>query len=325
MTARVALVTGCGKRDGMGQAIARTLAGSGAAILACDKEPAGVPNRRQEVIAAAGRPGGVGGDGGAGSAGRPGGAGADGGAGSAGPGDGGAGSAGEPGHWRGVASLVEEITADGGTASAALGDIGDEGDAQRLVGEAVARYGRLDVLVNNAAAPQGLDRRDITEVPVDVWDHVVRVNLRGTFLMSRFAIPVMRGQRSGRIINVASMAGVVAAPRSAAYSASKAAIIGLTRSMALDVAPWGITVNAICPGLVGTSRAILSEDPDLDVAAELDRRARHIPVGRVGQPEDIAAAVAYLAGAGAGYMTGQILVLDGGGLSAFPLARPPSS
>jgi 3-oxoacyl-[acyl-carrier protein] reductase len=299
--ARVALVTGCGKRDGMGRAIARTLAGSGAAVLVCDKEPAGVPNRRQEVIGAAR---GAGGDGGAGAAG---------------------GAGGPDGGWHGVASLVEEITADGGTASAALGDIGDEGDAERLVGEAVARYGRLDVLVNNAAAPQGLDRRDITEVPVDVWDHVVRVNLRGTFLMSRFAVPVMRGQRSGRIVNVASMAGVVAAPRSAAYSASKAAIIGLTRSMALDVAPWGITVNAICPGLVGTSRAILSEDPDLDVAAELDRRARNIPVGRVGRPEDIAAAVAYLTDAGAGYMTGQILVLDGGGLSAFPLARPPSS
>jgi 3-oxoacyl-[acyl-carrier protein] reductase len=315
VTARAALVTGCGKRDGMGRAIARTLAGSGAAVLVCDKEPAGVPNRRQEVIAAAGGPRGAGGDGGTRGdrgAGPSGGAGAR---------DG----AGGPDGWRGVASLVGEITADGGTASAALGDIGDEGDAQRLVGEAVARYGRLDILVNNAAAPQGLDRRDITEVPVDVWDHVVRVNLRGTFLMSRFAIPVMRGQRSGRIINVASMAGVVAAPRSAAYSASKAAIIGLTRSMALDVAPWGITVNAICPGLVGTSRAILSEDPDLDVAAELDRRARNIPVGRVGRPEDIAAAVAYLADAGAGYMTGQILVLDGGGLSAFPLARPPSS
>jgi 3-oxoacyl-[acyl-carrier protein] reductase len=296
--ARVALVTGCGKRDGMGRAIARTLAGSGAAVLVCDKEPAGVPNRRQEVIGAARR---AGGDGGAGAA---------------------EGAGGPDGGWRGVASLVEEITADGGTASAALGDIGDEGDAERLVGEAVARYGRLDILVNNAAAPQGLDRRDITEVPVDVWDHVVRVNLRGTFLMSRFAVPVMRGQRSGRIVNVASMAGVVAAPRSAAYSASKAAIIGLTRSMALDVAPWGITVNAICPGLVGTSRAVLSEDPDLDVTAELDRRARNIPVGRVGRPEDIAAAVAYLADAGAGYMTGQILVLDGGGLSAFPLARP---
>jgi 3-oxoacyl-[acyl-carrier protein] reductase len=187
----------------------------------------------------------------------------------------------------------------------------------------VGRYGRLDILVNNAAAPQGLDRRDITEVPIDVWDHVIRVNLRGTFLMSRFAIPVMRGQRSGRIVNISSMAGVVAVPRSAAYSASKAAVIALTRSMALDAAAWGITVNAICPGAVGTSRAILSEDPDLDVAAELERRGRNIPVGRVGRPEDIAAAVAYLVDAGADYMTGQILVLDGGGHSAFPVPRPP--
>jgi 3-oxoacyl-[acyl-carrier protein] reductase len=282
VTSKVALVTGCGKRDGMGRAIARMLAGSGAAVLACDKEPTGVLNRRQELV----------------------------------PGPGGDG-------WRGVTSLVEEITADGGTAAHALGDIGDEQDAQRLVGEAVDRFGRLDILVNNAAAPQGMDRRDITEVPVDVWDHVIRVNLRGTFLMSRFAIPVMRGQRSGRIVNISSMAGVVAVPRSAAYAASKAAVIALTRSMALDVAAWGITVNAICPGAVGTSRAILNEDPDLDVAAELERRGRNIPVGRVGRPEDIAAAVAYLVDAGADYMTGQILVLDGGGHSPFPVPRPP--
>jgi 3-oxoacyl-[acyl-carrier protein] reductase len=278
---RVALITGCGKRDGMGRAIARMLAGSGTAVVVCDKQSAGVPNRRQELVP------------------------------------------GRADGWRGVTSLVEEITADGGTASEALGDIGDEGDAERLVGEAVARYGRLDILVNNAAAPQGLDRRDITEVPIDVWDLVVRVNLRGTFLMSRFAIPVMRGQRSGRIVNISSMAGVVAVPRSAAYAASKAAVIALTRSMALDVAAWGITVNAICPGAVGTSRAILSEDPDLDVDAELVRRGRSIPVGRVGRPEDIAAAVAYLIGAGADYMTGQILVLDGGGHSPFPVPRPP--
>lgn len=279
---RVALVTGCGKRDGMGRAVARMLAGSGTAVLVCDKEPAGVLNRRQELV----------------------------------PGPDGDG-------WRGVSSLVEEINADGGTAAQALGDIGDEDGARRLVGEAVARYGRLDILVNNAAAPQGLDRRDITEVPVDVWDQVIRVNLRGTFLMSRFAIPVMRGQRSGRIVNISSMAGVVAVPRAGAYAASKAAVIALTRSMALDVAAWGITVNAICPGAVGTSRAILNEDPDLDVAAELERRGRNIPVGRVGRPEDIAAAVAYLVGAGADYMTGQILVLDGGGHSAFPVPRPP--
>jgi 3-oxoacyl-[acyl-carrier protein] reductase len=280
-SARVALVTGCGKHDGMGRAISRTLASSGAAVLVCDRQPSGVLNRRQEKVGVRG-----------------------------------------PEGWRGVDSLVEEITADGGTASAALGDIGDAEDARRLVDAAVARYGRLDILVNNAAAPQGADRADIAEVPVDVFDEVVRVNLRGTFLMSRFAAPVMRGQRSGRIINISSMAGVVAAPRSGAYSASKAAVIGLTRSMALDLAPWGITVNAICPGAVGTSRSILNEDPELDVDAELERRGRGIPVGRVGRPGDVAAAVAYLASPGADYMTGQILVLDGGGHTPFPLPRP---
>jgi len=281
MAERVALVTGCGKRDGMGRAISRTLAASGAAVLVCDKEPGGVLNRRQEKI---------------------------------GPGD--------QHGWQGVDSLVEEITADGGTASAALGDIGDADDAQRLVGEAVSRYGRLDILVNNAAAPQGADRADVTEVPIDVFDNVVRVNLRGTFLMSRAAIPVMREQRFGRIVNISSMAGVIGVPRSGAYSASKAAIIGLTRSVALDVAPWGITVNAICPGAVGTSRAILNEDPDLDVDAELARRGQRIPVGRVGRPADIAAAVEYLTSPGAEFMTGQMVVLDGGGASLFPIARP---
>jgi 3-oxoacyl-[acyl-carrier protein] reductase len=268
----------------MGRAIARTLAAAGTAVVVTDAEPAGVLNRRQEVVGA-----------------RP---------------------PATSRRWRGLPSLVEEITQAGGVASGTLGDIADESDAERMVGEAVQRHGRLDILVNNAAAPQGLDRRDIEEVPVAVWDRVIRVNLRGTFLMSRFAVPVMRRQRHGRIINISSMAGVVAAPRSTAYSASKAAVIGLTRSLSADVAPWGITVNAICPGMVATSRAILSEDPGLDVDAELRRRAQAIPAGRAGQPADIAAAVAYLASEGSGYMTGQLLVLDGGGLSAFPIARP---
>jgi 3-oxoacyl-[acyl-carrier protein] reductase len=299
VSTRVALVTGCGKPDGMGQAIARTLAAAGTAVVITDVVPAGVLNRRQEVVGA--RPPTTSG-------------------GWQGPG--GQGPGGQGSSWQGLASLIAEITQAGGVASDILGDISDEADAQAMVAGAVERYGRLDILVNNAAAPQGLDRRDIEEVPIDVWDSVVRINLRGTYLMSRFAVPVMRSQRHGRIINISSMAGVVAAPRSTAYSASKAAVIGLTRSLSADVAPWGITVNAICPGMVATSRAVLSEDPGLDVEAELGRRARAIPVGRAGQPADIAAAVGYLASDASGYMTGQILVLDGGGMSPFPVARP---
>ncbi len=272
---RVALVTGCGKRDGVGRAVALRLAASGAAVVLADRKPTGVLNRRQEIL-------GVTDDG-----------------------------------WRGLDSLVEEITAAGGTASAVVGDIGEVADADAMVAGAVAAHGRLDILVNNAAAPQGLDRREIAQVPVDVFDEVVRVNLRGTFLVSRAAVPVMREQRWGRIVSVSSMAGVVAAAYSTAYAASKAGILGLTRALAMDVARWGITVNAVAPGAVGTSRAFLSEDPDLDVEAELERRGQGIAVGRVGRPEDIAGAVAYLASDDAAYMTGQYLVLDGGGHAAF--------
>jgi 3-oxoacyl-[acyl-carrier protein] reductase len=278
---RVALVTGCGKRDGMGQAIAHRLAAAGHAVLVTDREKAGVLNTRQERAGVL-----------------------------------------ERNRWDGLDELVAEIRAHGGTAESALGDIADPDDAQRMVDTAVDAFGRLDVLVNNAAAPQGPDRADIESVPLEVWDRLIRVNLTGTYLMCRAAVPVMRRQRHGRIVSISSMAGLSAAPFSTAYSASKAGVIGLTRALAMDVAAWGITVNAICPGLVGTSRAILDPDPSLDVDATLAARGSRIPVGRVGLPEDIAGAVAYLAGEDAGYVTAQTLVLDGGGLSPFPLPRP---
>jgi 3-oxoacyl-[acyl-carrier protein] reductase len=274
---RVALVTGCGKPDGMGQAIARRLARQGAAVMVTDLQPSGVPNRQQE---------------------------------------------GRSAGWGGVAALVADITAIGGTAAFSLGDVSVEADAGRMVAETVQRFGRLDVLVNNAAAPQGPDRADVADIPAEVFDRVVAVNLRGPWLMCAAAVPVMRAQRSGRIVNISSMAGLTAAPFSGPYSASKAGVIGLTRALAMDLGPWGITVNALCPGLVATSRAFLSSTPGVDEAALMEQRGRNIPVGRAGQAEDIAAAVAFLASPEAAYITAQAIPIDGGGLSPFPLRRP---
>jgi 3-oxoacyl-[acyl-carrier protein] reductase len=281
MNGRVALVTGCGKPDGAGQAVARALAADGAAVVVADRRATGVPNRRQELLGSE-----------------------------------------QPPSWHGLDTLVNEIETAGGRAVAAIGDIGEEHDAEAMIETALAQFGRLDILVNNAAAPQGLDRNVIDEIPLEVFDEVIRINLRGTYLMCRAAVPTMRRQRWGRIVNVSSMAGVIAAPRSTPYSASKAGIIGLTRALSMDVAAYGITVNAIAPGALATSRSVLSLDPDLDVAAEIERRGRGLPVGRYGRPDDIAAAVRYLASDGAAFMTGQMLVLDGGGPTPFPLPRP---
>ncbi len=274
---RVALVTGCGKRDGMGQAIARTLAASGDFVCVSDRSAAGVPNLGQDRTGTCGHA-----------------------------------------SWAGVDSLVREMIQAGGVASSTLGDIGSEADAGRIVDEVVGRFGRLEILVNTAAAPQGRDRVDVEEVPLEAWDEVVRVNLRGTFLMCRFAVPHMRQRRWGRIFNISSLAGLTGMPLSTAYSASKAGVIGLTKALATDVAARGITVNAICPGLVATSRAVISQDTDVDMEGAIARRGRSIAVGRVGMPQDVAAAVAYFASEGAGYVTGQALVMDGGGFLPFP-------
>lgn len=215
--------------------------------------------------------------------------------------------------WRGLDSLVEEVTHSGGEALAVTGDVSIEADAQRMVREAIARFGRLDVLVNNAAAPHGADRNEIEDVPVEAWDHVMAVNARGAFLMCKAAIPGMRKAKWGRIVNISSKAVGRGSTKRTAYVASKAALVGLTKALAMDLGPCGITVNALMPGPVLTSRATSTNQREYgDQAAAIADRARAVPLGRLGRPEDIGGVIAFLASDAAEFVTGQAIGVDGG-------------
>jgi NAD(P)-dependent dehydrogenase (short-subunit alcohol dehydrogenase family) len=220
-------------------------------------------------------------------------------------------------EWRGLDSLVAELRASGGEALALTGDVSQWPDADSMVEQAVAAFGRLDILVSNAAAPQGLDRADLVDMPVGEFDRIMQVNVRGGFMMCRAALPVMRRNRYGRIIIISSIRGKDGRARHTLYSASKAALLGMTRSLALDTSGEGITVNAVCPGQMLTSR-LLSRTPAeasgsaLDLEAEMARRAAQIPAGFIGKAPDVAEVVAFLASSEARYLNAQAITVDGG-------------
>jgi NAD(P)-dependent dehydrogenase (short-subunit alcohol dehydrogenase family) len=210
-------------------------------------------------------------------------------------------------------ALVDELSAGGSPVLATVGDVSDRGDVRRMVGEAVAWRGRLDILVNNAGILPTTWYHRVEDMPDEVWDQILAVNLTGTFLVSRAAIPAIRAAGGGSIINLSSVQGLQSMPRVGAYGATKAGILSLTRTMALEYARERIRVNAICPGTIdselvrGLARA---EGGDLD--ATLARYGSVDPLGRLGLPEDVANAAVFLASDRASFITGEFRTVDGG-------------
>lgn len=187
-------------------------------------------------------------------------------------------------------------------------DVTDEADVESAMHAVAERFGGIDVLVNNAGITGSQEATRCHETPVDEWDRVHAVNVRGPFLCSRAVLPPMVARGSGHIITIASVAGLVAFPGRCAYTASKGAALMLTRSIAVDYAAAGIRANAVCPGMVYTPMTSWRLDQP-ELRAEVESR---IPVGRVASAEDIADAVAVLASGRLAYMTGHPLVVDGG-------------
>jgi NAD(P)-dependent dehydrogenase (short-subunit alcohol dehydrogenase family) len=207
-------------------------------------------------------------------------------------------------------AVAREIRNAGGVAEVWLGDLREPAACAAMVERAVEAFGRLDVLVNNAGVSHAATAEETSE---EQWRETLAVNLGAVFFASRAALPLMRRQGGGAIVNVASDWGLVGGERAAAYCASKGAVVLLTRAMALDHAREGIRINVVCPGDVDTP--MLEEDfrqRGVDAARGRAESAASLPVGRVGLPEDVARLVAFLACDDPGFITGAAIPIDGG-------------
>ncbi len=224
--------------------------------------------------------------------------------------------------WRGLDSVAEEVSELGSRCFTVFCDLGNGDQLEEMVDQVVAHYGRIDVLVNNARAIIGRDRVPVTDLDKEVWDHFLAINTTAVFLATKLVGQQMVKQGTGgRIINIASNAGKQASAMGAAYSASKFAVLGLTQASALDLAQYGITVNAVCPGPINTDRMSYWERDqarEQEVSQEEFRRqivessAQRSPLGRIAEAEDIANMVAFLASDDASFVTGQAYNVNGG-------------
>ncbi len=214
----------------------------------------------------------------------------------------------------GLAATEGEIHAQGGRAEAYVLDVTQRAAVNQFVGGLVAKLGRIDILVNVAGVVSG---RPVLELPEEEWNHVLAVNLTGVFLLSQSVGAEMAKRKYGRIINISSLSGKVGAPGQAAYCASKHGVLGLNKVLAIDLAPYGITSNAICPGMNATemAREVMAQRAASrgQTIEEVERGIlSKTPLGRFGTPADVAEVVLFFASPGAAYLTGQELDVDGG-------------
>jgi meso-butanediol dehydrogenase / (S,S)-butanediol dehydrogenase / diacetyl reductase len=221
--------------------------------------------------------------------------------------------------WGGLEAVAGEIRTVGQRAITAPLDIRSAAQIEQVIAKTLEAFGRLDILVNNAAAPPGTDRVPVVHLSEEAWDTVLDTNLKGSFLCAKAAATLMLHQKiRGRIINIASDRAKIGTANLAAYCSSKFGLVGFTQSLAMELASAGITVNAICPGGVDSERLDYlgrQEDGSYDDAKRLERirqLAAAVPLGRLTRPEDVAELAAFLASDAAEYITGQAINVTGG-------------
>lgn len=210
------------------------------------------------------------------------------------------------------AAVAAEIAAKGGIAASALCDVADEAQVKALVADTVKRFGRIDILVNNAALYATLSPRNFDAWDVDVWDKVMAINVRGPYLMVRHVSPHMIAQKSGKVINIASGAAYKGIPRMLPYVTSKGAMLAFTRALSRELGAHGIAVNSLSPGYILSDTGLTNS---LHVDEERDKVRNTRAFKRDGYPEDLTGALVFLCSSDSDFVTGQSLVVDGGSVN----------